>query len=137
MEEKYNKKKRIFLLIAILIFIPIIWFFFLNKGGDVTKASSQLTGKWLRYDGVYTLEITSVNKDGTLSAKYFNPDPIEVGPAKWSIKDKKLQVFVELEGAYQKSNYNLVYDDNKKILVGTFYQAVAKETYEVYFNKVK
>lgn len=53
------------------------------------------------------------------------------------MKDKKLNVYIELLGAYQHSNYQLVYDENKKKLTGSFYQAVAKETYEVYFNKVK
>ena len=137
MEEKYAKKKRLFVLIIILIFIPIIWFFFLNRSGDFQKTSKQLTGTWLRYDGVYTLVISSVNKDGTLNVKYFNPSPIEVGPTKWFYKDKKLHAFVELEGPYQKSHYDLVYDEKKHTLVGTFYQAVAKETYQVYFNKTK
>lgn len=137
MEAIKPKRKRGLLLFAILVLIPIMWFFFFNIGGETEQVGNQIIGKWLRYDGVYTIEIKSVNKNGTLEAAYFNPNPIEVGTAKWFMKDKKLNVFIELEGPYQKSQYKLVYSEKENTLAGTFYQAIAKETYNVYFNKVK
>jgi hypothetical protein len=137
MEEKKSKKKRILLLLAILIFIPIAWFFFMNKKGGEETVSDKLNGKWLRDDGKYTLEIKSVNENGTLSVAYFNPKPIELGRTEWMIYKNKLHVLVELKGPYILSNYQLVYDDETKRLVGTFFQAVEQETYSIYFNKAK
>lgn len=137
MEQNINKKKRIFLILAILVLIPIIWFFFLNKKGGDVAVSEKLTGKWLRSDGVYTLEIKSVNENGMLDVTYFNPNPVELGRTEWIIQKNVLHVLIELQGPYEKSNYQLVYDEKKKTLYGTFYQAVAQETYKVDFNKVK
>lgn len=137
MAQNINKKKRILLLLAILVLIPIIWFFFLNKKGGDVAVSEKLTGKWLRSDGVYTLEIKSVNENGMLDVTYFNPNPVELGRTEWIIQKNVLHVLIELQGPYGKSNYQLVYDEKKKTLYGTFYQAVAQETYKVDFNKVK
>jgi hypothetical protein len=137
MEQKNNKKKRILLLLAILIFIPIAWFFFLNKKGGEETVSDKLTGKWLRNDGKYTLEIKLVNDNGTLGAAYFNPKPVELGRTEWMIYKDRLHVLVELKGPYILSNYQLVYDEESKRLVGTFFQAVEQETYSIYFEKAK
>lgn len=137
MEEKKSKKKRILLLLAIVILIPILWFFFLNiKGGEET-VSGKLTGKWLRDDGNYTLEIKSVNENGTLNVAYFNPKPTELGRTEWMMYKNKLHVLVELKGPYVLSNYQLVYDEETKRLSGTFFQAVEQETYSIYFDKVE
>lgn len=137
MEQKNTKKKRILLLLAILIFIPVVWFFFLNKKGGEETVSNKLTGKWLRDDGKYTLEIKSVNDNGTLSVAYFNPKPIELGRTEWMMHKNKLHVLVELKGPYILSNYQLVYDEETKRLVGTFFQTLEQETYSIYFERVK
>jgi hypothetical protein len=137
MEEKKSKKKRILLLLAIIIFIPIMWFFFLNKNGGEETVSEKLIGKWLRNDGVYSLEIKSVNENGTLDIAYFNPNSIELGRTEWMMYKGKLHVLVELKGPYILSNYQLVYDEETKRLVGTFFQAIEQETYSIYFEKAK
>ena len=135
-EKSKNKKARIILMFIIIILIPAIWFLFLNKGSDRELASKKLTGKWLRYDGTYMIEIQKVNPDGTLNAAYFNPNPIKVGIAQWKFKGDKLNIMVELtDKDYDGSNYLLSYDEESGKLVGLYYQAVAKQTYEVSFNK--
>jgi len=98
----------------------------------------ELKGKWLRSDGAYTIEILDVNENGNLNAKYFNPDPINVGRAGWRVTNKELQIYVELQDKnYPGSFYELTFNKEKEMLSGIYYQAVAQQTYEVFFNKVK
>jgi len=47
----------------------------------------QLIGDYLRSDGTYTLKILSITEDGKIDAAYFNPNPINVGSAKWIFQD--------------------------------------------------
>src|SRR5690242_6383851 len=42
---------------------------------------SKLTGKWVRPDGGYVLELKSVGSGGKMDAAYFNPRPINVSRA--------------------------------------------------------
>jgi hypothetical protein len=71
-----------------------------------------------------------------MTAEYFNPGPIHVGKSEWRIKDDILQIYVELKDEnYPGSLYQLTYDKKADVLYGTYYQAVAKETYEVGFNR--
>ena len=94
----------------------------------------RLEGKWLRPDGGYVLELRDVQSDGTLKAAYFNPRPINVGTAEWRRTDDRIQVFVELQDVnYPGSTYMLVYDPEHDRLLGYYYQAVAKETFDVVF----
>lgn len=98
------------------------------------SAYSALTGKWARSDGDYMIAITSVAEDGAMNASYFNPDPIHVGKAQASRADGGIKVVIVLQDAnYPGSTYTLAYDVKTDRLVGTYYQAVAKETYEVFF----
>ena len=113
------------------------WYFFLNKGGREESVAEKLTGKWIRDDGDYTLDIESVNENGTLNASYFNPKPIELGRTEWMMYKNKLHVLVELKGPYVLSKCQLVYDAESKKLNGTFFQAVEQETYPIFFNKVE
>jgi hypothetical protein len=131
-----NKKGKIVFIFLIAILIPAIWFFFLNKDSDLKLASEKLTGDWLRADGPYTISLSNITKDGKMTAEYFNPGPIHVGKSEWRIKDDILQIYVELKDEnYPGSLYQLTYDKKADVLYGTYYQAVAKETYEVGFNR--
>ena len=135
-KQKAPKKKGMIVVYFLFILIPIIWFFFLNKGSDQEQASKALTGKWLRSDGTYTIEIKEVRDENKLVAFYFNPNPINVAKTMWSMEDDILEVYIEMNDTnYQGSNYKLTYDDQTDQLVGFYYQVVAKETYEVSFNK--
>ena len=103
-----------------------------------TGVEDSLAGVWLRSDGTYRIEITEVKDDGTLIAKYFNPNPINVGKSGWRIQNDELQLFVELSDEnYPECLYKLSFDDASGTLIGTYYQAVAKQTYEVSFKKIK
>ena len=47
-----------------------------------------------------------------------------------------MRVFLELRaGGYDGSTYELVYDPASDRLVGTYYQAVAKQKFSVYFAR--
>ncbi len=137
-ELKRPQKRGLILLLFIVILIPAIWVLFLNKESDHTIASKTLNGKWLRADGPYTIEITSVKDDGLLEVAYFNPNPIAGAKGSWRMNDEKLRVFVVLNDInYQGSTYELTYNERSKNLVGLFYQAKVKQTFDVYFTKNK
>jgi uncharacterized protein (DUF2147 family) len=100
--------------------------------------SKRLIGHWERPDGGYILEINEILKDGKLKAAYYNPRPINVARAEFSKKDDTLTVFIELRDVnYPGSKYNLKYDPKSDRLIGTYFQAVQGETYDVEFNRSK
>jgi hypothetical protein len=95
---------------------------------------TRLTGRWLRPDGGYILEVRSVDANGLMAAGYFNPRPINVSKAQASVENTALKMFVELRDVnYPGSTYNLVYHPSADRLIGTYYQAVEKRTFEVFF----
>jgi len=95
-------------------------------------------GRWVRPDGGYVLELSEIKKDGSLNASYFNPRPIKVFSAKWSQREGKIHVFVELRDVnYPGSTYNLQYEPGSDRLKGTYFQAVEKQTYNIEFVRVK
>jgi len=98
----------------------------------------RIEGKWLRPDGGYVLELRDVKSEGTLKATYVNPRPINVGKAEWRSIEDRIQVFVELQDVnYPGSTYMLVYDTENDRLIGYYYQAVTKGTFEVIFVRKK
>ena len=98
----------------------------------------RLEGRWVRPDGGYVLELREIKKDGSLKASYFNPRPIKVFSAKWSRKDGKINLFVELRDVnYPGSKYNLQYDPKSDRLKGTYFQAVEKQTYTIEFERTR
>jgi len=97
---------------------------------------NQLIGDYLRSDGVYTLKIMSATADGKLDAAYFNPNPVNVGSAKWVFKDNSLFIWVELRDVnYPGSTYTLQFFPEKKELTGNYFQATQQMNYEVVFNR--
>lgn len=98
----------------------------------------KVVGRWSRPDGDYVLEIRGVGADGEAQAAYFNPQPIHVAQAKVSREGGSVRVYVELRDVnYPGSTYRLVYDPAGDCLRGTYYQAVAGETYDVFFVRLK
>ena len=97
-----------------------------------------LVGEWTRTDASYQIKITELLDDGTMKAGYFNPASINVGSAMWAFADGVLKIYIELRDEnYPGSNYNLIYDPERDLLAGEYFQAVERVTYDVGFTRVK
>lgn len=131
-----KKKLKPGLLVVVIVIIPALFYFLFFMNTD--KIPEQIEGNWLRSDGPYTIEISNIQEEGKLVAKYFNPNPIKVGSSGWRLEDKEYQIFVELKDEnYPGSLYKLRYNEKKETLNGTYYQAVAKQTFNVSFKRKK
>jgi hypothetical protein len=96
----------------------------------------RLTGAWVRPDGGYVILIKSVAAGGELQAMYFNPNPLPFAKARASREGGVLRAQFELRaGGYNGSTYELRYDPATDRLTGTYYQAVAKQSFEVQFAR--
>jgi hypothetical protein len=61
-----------------------------------------------------------------------------VARAEASIEGGTLKVFIELRDVnYPGSTYQLTYDSSRDRLLGTYFQAALRETYEVEFGRFK
>jgi hypothetical protein len=95
---------------------------------------ASLPGRWVRPDGGYVISIKSVDAGGKLDASYANPNPLPFYAATATVDGGALKIFFELRaGGYNGSTYTLNYDVAGDRLKGTYYQAVAKQTFEVVF----
>jgi hypothetical protein len=100
----------------------------------VTLDPSKLTGKWLRPDGGYVIEILNVHDEGTLEAAYFNPNPINIARAEWKEEDNRLKIFIKFDDVnYPGSTYTLDYFPDRDLLIGAYFQAVQQQSYYVEF----
>jgi hypothetical protein len=99
-----------------------------KSGLDVLK------GAWVRPDGGYTIAIKSVGLNGALEATYFNPNQLPFAKAQATREGASVRVLLELQaGGYGGSTYDLTYDPATDRLKGIYYQAVAKQRFEIYF----
>lgn len=65
---------------------------------------------------------------------YFNPSPLPFSRAPAFREGTALRVSLELRaGGYDGSTYELAYDPASDRLKGIYYQAVAKQRFEIYF----
>jgi hypothetical protein len=97
-----------------------------------------LLGQWVRPDGGYTITIHGVDPDGKLDAAYANPGQLPFAQARASLNDNAIKVFLELRaGGYHGSTYNLTYDPAIDVLRGVYYQAVAQQKFDIYFERAK
>lgn len=107
-----------------------------DSATTTAQAIQKFIGRWVRPDGGYVLEVKSIDASGKVDAAYFNPSPINVGLAR--IKPGTAELVVELRDVnYPGSTYNLKYDPALDRLTGSYYQAVAGETYPIYFERMK
>jgi hypothetical protein len=96
-----------------------------------------LIGRWQRTDGGYVIDIRQVAPDGTMDAGYYNPRPINVSNAKASDFKGYLKVEVELrDTGYPGSTYTLLYDPDRDLLLGRYYQAIQRQHFDVIFMRV-
>jgi hypothetical protein len=97
-----------------------------------------LQGRWVRPDGGYTITIRQVDADGKLQAMYANPRPLPFSKAEATRDGKTIRLFFELTaGGYNGSTYTLTYDPAGDVLQGVYYQAVARQKFDVQFMRVK
>jgi hypothetical protein len=97
-----------------------------------------LKGRWVRPDGGYMITIKGVDAEGKLDADYANPNPLPFTRAEASRDGNRIKVFFELRaGGYNGSTYTLTLDPTNDVLKGTYFQAVARQQYEIYFARVK
>ena len=95
-----------------------------------------LKGAWVRPDGGYTIAIKGVGPDGKLEAMYFNPNMLPFAKAQATREGAALRASFELRaGGYDGSTYELTYDPATDRLTGIYYQAVAKQKFNVYFAR--
>jgi hypothetical protein len=95
---------------------------------------AKLTGRWIRPDGGYVLEIRGVMDDGAVDAAYYNPRPINVADAQLSRREKKPYLFIELrDTGYPGATYDLIYEENQDALIGVYYQPAIDQRFEVVF----
>jgi hypothetical protein len=105
-----------------------------TAASDKNRGFENLTGRWLRPDGGYIIEIRSIRADGQMDAAYLNPRPINVARAEASWKKGKQEVFIELQDTgYPGSTYTLDYNPDQDMFTGVYYQAVIKKGFEVVF----
>jgi hypothetical protein len=101
---------------------------------EPAAAFAMLPGRWVRPDGGYVITIKSVDASGKLEASYANPNPLPFYTAIATGDGGTMKLFFELRaGGYSGSTYTLNYDVAGDQLKGKYYQAVAKETFEVVF----
>jgi hypothetical protein len=130
--------RRRWLLFAVTIFalVGIISAIVLLQGER--SGFETLIGRWLRLDGGYILEIRAVDPSGKIDALYLNPRPINIAKAEATRDDSKLNVLVELRAPnYPGSTYTLVYDREQDQLQGTYFQAALRQSFDVYFVRMK
>ena len=139
-------KKNIIIYIsaATLILIGVLVFVIYQNGNDPESRDKKavdkntLIGDWMRTDAQYLIRITKVNDDGTMTAQYFNPNPINVGSANWEQSYGNLKVIIELRDInYPGSKYTLSYLPDRDMLAGEYFQAVEGLNFYVEFTRRK
>ena len=109
-----------------------------ETGASAVAGTEALRGRWLRPDGGYILEIRGIDPSGNMDCGYYNPQPIHVSKAWAKREGTTTRVFVELrDSGYPGCTYDLTYDPREDVLVGTYYQAATRETYEIFFARMR
>lgn len=104
---------------------------------DAKPGLQVLKGRWLRPDGRYVVEVTSVSDRGQLDASYSNPKRVNVSKAEAWQDDAAIKVFIELRDVnYPGSTYNLTYVPDSDQLHGIYCQAALRQRFEVFFVRI-
>ena len=97
-----------------------------------------LKGRWVRPDGGYVLEIKEIGRDGKMTAKYFNPLPVNVSRAEAAAAGSAIKVFIELRDVnYPGATYNLTFDPKNDQLQGVYLQPALQRSFQIFFIKEK
>ena len=132
-------------IIAAVILLFAKQIFFRTGSKDLASAApadksefQPLAGDWMRPDGGYVIKIRHIDKSGRVDAGYFNPRPINVSSAFASTETGRLNLFIKLQDkGYPGSTYTLIYNEENDMLVGIYYQAALRQSFEVAFVRKK
>jgi hypothetical protein len=128
-----SKRRSVIVIAAVLACAPRV---FAQPAAAKAVDANTLKGNWVRPDGGYRIAIKGVGPKGELEAIYYNPTALPFSRAQTSMEGATLRAFFELRaGGYDGSTYELAYDPASDRLVGTYYQAVAKQKFSVYFAR--
>ena len=122
-------------IILITIFVCALCF----SAAEIVKSNEHpdfrvLIGEWVRPDGGYVVHVRDVNPDGSVDARYYNPNEINVAEANVSTWKGLIKLFIKLQDkGYPGSTYTLYYYAEKDVLAGFYYQAAIQQTFEVVF----
>ena len=131
-----RRRRAVLIAGAVVLALGILAAFALLRGGARPDFGT-LTGRWLRLDGGYILEIRSVDAAGRIDATYLNPRPINVARAAATREGSALKVFVELRAPnYPGSTYTLAYDQRSDQLEGVYFQAALQQSFDVRFVRL-
>lgn len=109
-----------------------------ERSAGTVASIEEVAGRWLRPDGGYILELARPSPDEKFKAKYFNPRPIRVATTRVNQEGSVIRVYVEmLDVGYPGSYYDLVYDAEGDRLVGFYFQATMKATFDVFFIRAE
>jgi hypothetical protein len=98
----------------------------------------KLIGRWLRPDGGYVIDIRKIDADGKVDAGYYNPQPINVSQAEAIGTDTGIKLFIELQDVgYPGSTYTLIYNPQKDMMFGLYYQAAMGQNFDVVFVRTR
>jgi hypothetical protein len=106
----------------------------LESGAPEQVGVDAVTGRWLRPDGGYILELARPSPGEKFKATYLNPRPIRVATTRVTRQGNDVRVYVELlDVGYPGSYYDLIYDSAGDQLVGNYFQAKMNATFDVFF----
>jgi len=98
----------------------------------------KLIGRWLRPDGGYVIDIRKIDAEGKVDASYYNPQPINVSRAEVIAVDSGIKLFIELQDVgYPGSTYTLIYNPQKDMMFGLYYQAAMGQNFDVVFVRTR
>jgi len=99
---------------------------------------NKLIGRWLRPDGGYVIDIRKIDADGKVDAGYYNPKPINVSRSEAIGTDAGIKLFIELQDVgYPGSTYTLIYNPQKDMMFGLYYQAAMGQNFDVVFVRTR
>jgi hypothetical protein len=103
---------------------------------DIPKQAS-FVGRWRRPDGGYILDIQAIRPDGTLDAKYLNPQPIHISKAQLITQAGHQIVIVQLQDrGYPGNMYTLTYDPKTDRLEGVYHHRGLNQQFDVKFTRM-
>jgi len=103
-------------------------------GPYLQSSAAQFAGDWTRSDGTYRL-VLAADAAGEVTAKYFNPQPIQVeSTALVAYEDVLVAKVVLRDQGYPGSTYELQYLPQFRLLVGR-YTIPGQEPVEVFFQQ--